>query len=29
VDAEEKWQTERLIAYLNEEVTEDWHQEVL
>ena len=26
-DAEEKWQTERLISYINEEVTEDWHAE--
>ena len=23
--AEEKWQIDRLIAYLNNEVTEDWH----
>lgn len=26
--AEEQWQTGRLIEYLNEEVTEDWHAEV-
>jgi len=26
--AEEKWQTDRLIAYLNDEVTEDWHASV-
>jgi hypothetical protein len=24
---EKKWQTDRLVAYLNEEVTEDWHAE--
>jgi len=25
-EAEQKWQTERLAAYLNDEVTEDWGQ---
>jgi len=26
-DAEQKWQTARLVSYLNDEVTEDWHAE--